>query len=195
MQGGGSANKFYNCYVTGNISGNSVGGITGTIGGSCQIINCYNTANIQSTGAAGGLISYNDINSTVTIVNCYNSGNINSNATYNNNISGIMGRIYSKGSRNIINTLSMGNLSAPKVDEYTFYFAYGGATVGLENAYYLNSIITDKTIINENSMEFTMNDEEVLNNLNQYVNTHKNDYEVELYNWTLDSNGLPTFEI
>ena len=40
-----------------------------------------------------------------------------------------------------------------------------------------------------------MNDEEVLNNLNQYVNTHKNDYEVELYNWTLDSNGLPTFEI
>ena len=187
--------EFYNCYVTGNISGSAVGALIGSARGKLTMINCYSTANIQSTGGAGGLINYNDIGSILEIVNCYNSGNINSNATYNNNISGIMGKIYSKGTRNIINTLSMGNLSAPKVDEYTFYFAYGGATVGLENAYYLNSIVTDKTIINENSMEFTMNDEEVLNNLNQYVNTHKNDYEVELYNWTLDSNGLPTFEI
>ena len=191
--------EFYNCYVTGNISGSAVGALIGSARGKLTMINCYSTANIQSTGGAGGLINYNDIGSILEIVNCYNSGNVSTSVTGTsqtyNSVSGIIGGIYNTGTRNIINTLSMGNLSAPKMQVNTFYYAWGGATVGLENAYYLNSIVTDKTIINENSIEFTMNDEEVLNNLNQYVNTHKNDYEVELYNWTLDSNGLPTFEI
>ena len=193
-------NNLYNCYVSGNISGSgnvsglaSISSLTTT-----KIINCYNSANIQSTERAGGLVSYSDRGNNITIENCYNIGNVSTSSTSTNqqynSVSGILGGTYHTGTRKIINTVNMGNLSAPKLDVHTIYYDNQGDTVQIENCYYLNSIEPDKTIINENSIEFTRNDEEVLNSLNEYVNAHKNDNEVELCNWIFDSNGLLTFE-
>lgn len=195
---GGIANrvnggKLYNCYITGSIIGKQSGGLANSIDGNSQVVNCYNAADIQSRSEnGGGLTAYNDVSSNLTIVNSYNSGNVATPVSWRS-VSGIVGWVYNTGKRNIINTLSMGNLSSGmKVN--TFYSVKGGATVELENAYYLDTIVTDNTTINENSIEFSKNSQEVLNTLNQYVKEHKNDYEVELYSWKFDSEGLPTFE-
>ncbi len=195
---GGIANrvnggKLYNCYITGSIIGKQSGGLATSIDGNSQVVNCYNAADIQSRNEnGGGLTAYNDVSSNLTIVNSYNSGNVATPVSWRS-VSGIVGWVYNTGKRNIINTLSMGNLSSGmKVN--TFYSVKGGATVELENAYYLDTIVTDNTTINENSIEFSKNSQEVLNTLNQYVKEHKNDYEVELYSWKFDSEGLPTFE-
>ena len=75
-----------------------------------------------------------------------------------------------------------------------FYYVTGDSTISLKNCYYLNSIINEKVEINDDSISFARNDNQVIENLNKYVEEHKNDYGVELYKWKLDSNGLPTFK-
>ena len=73
----------------------------------------------------------------------------------------------------------------------------GGATVSLDSCYYLDTIINENVVANENSIAFSKGDKSTIDKLNTYVEAHKNDYKdkgVTLYNWKLDSNGLPTFE-
>ena len=189
------SSKLYNSYVSGTLKGNSVGGITANAWGSVEIVNCCNLANIESTGGAGGIIYYRDIGGTTNIVNCYNLGRIS--CGQYGNVSGIIGGVYSTGTRNIINTCSIGTISKAANNWQNFYYVWEGATVKLEGCYYLDEIINEKVIVNEDSIEFSRNDPKVLDNLNKYVNDHKNDYieeGIELYNWEIDSNGLPTFK-
>lgn len=188
--------KFYNCYVSGSIRGNGVGGIAATAWGDIEIVNCCNLATLESTGAVGGLISFRDIGGTTNIVNCYNLGKIVG-GQYGD-VHGIIANAYSTGTRNIINSCSLGTISRSGVNKSNnFYGASGGATVKLEGCYYLDEIINEKVKANEGSIAFSRNEQTILDNLNKYVNEHKNDYideGIELYNWKFDSNGLPTFK-
>ena len=190
------SSKLYNIYVSGSITGKNVGGIVGAGGGGLECINCCNFATIQATEGAAGLIKYGDINSNINIVNCCNSGKITgmgTSATYHA-VSGIIGAVYKTGSRKIINSCSLGTISKPKGSAQNFYYAWNATPVELQNCYYLDSIINEKVIANENSIAFSKGDETIINKLNTYVEAHKNNYAVELYRWKLDSNGLPTFE-
>ena len=75
--------KFYNIYVSGNITGKTVGGIVHHAMGDVELINCYNTAILTASQSVGGLIRFDDTGGTTTIVNCYNGGQINSTSNYN----------------------------------------------------------------------------------------------------------------
>ena len=190
---------FYNCYVSGKIKGTQVGGIANTAFAG-KIINCYNLSMIESSGRAGGIVAYVDAGGSITIVNSYNKGEIITNGTsvgYHTS-SGIIGTAYhSKGTRNIINSCSIGEIISKRLTAGNFYYASGEAIVGLQNCYYLDTIVNEKVIANENSIAFSKGDESVINKLNTYVEAHKNDYidkGITLYNWKLDANGLPTFE-
>ena len=207
ITGVSASSNLYNCYVSGTLKGNGVGGIVASAWGNIDVVNCCNLATIESTGSAGGIINYRDIGGTTNIVNCYNLGKI-SGEQYGyesgiiggeqySHVSGIIGGAYNTGIRNIINTCSLGTISKKASNSQNFYYVWGGATVKLEYCYYLDEIINEKVTVNEDSIEFSKNDQTVLNNLNKYVNEHKNDYiseGIELYNWEFDSNGLPKFK-
>ena len=184
--------KIYNVYVSGNIIGGNCGGIVNEAVGNIEVINCCNLTKIQGRGAVAGIINYDDINGITTIANCYNLGELTSTGI-SSMVSGIIGRAYRAGTRNIINTCSLGSISLSGTGQ-NFCYAYGGATVNLESCYYLDSIVNDKVLANENSIAFAKGDTSIVDQLNKYVNTHQNDYAVKLYTWKLDSNGLPTFE-
>ena len=186
---------FYNIYVSGNIVGKNAGGIAYG-GGSARYINCCNLANIQGTKCVGGIRGYAGLGNSIIIVNCYNSGKLTSTGTSSayDSTSGIIGWVYNSGTRNIINTCSLGSISKPGGTSQNFYNVNGGAIVNLENCYYLDSIINENVIANEKSIAFSRGDTNIIDKLNEYVNAHKYDYAVELYRWNLDSNGLPIFE-
>ncbi len=184
--------KFYNIYVSGIIEGSSVAGIVNHSMGSIEIINCCNSAELKSSGNTGGFIQFKDVGGNATVVNCYNLGKI-SGGQYGR-VSGIIGGAYSTGTGNIINTCSSGTISKSNGNSQNFYYVWGGATVNLEGCYYLDTIVNENVIANENSIAFSKGDETVIDKLNTYVESHKNDYEVELYRWKLDANGLPTFD-
>jgi hypothetical protein len=72
--------KIINCFSAGKISSRNslysyAGGITGVIGWSATIINCYSTVNISSLEYSGGIIGNGDNSS---CINCYSNGTINS---------------------------------------------------------------------------------------------------------------------
>ena len=139
------------------------------------------------------MINFDDVGGVTTIVNCYNLGEI-SGKQYGS-VNGIIGNAYyNTGTRNIINTCSLGIIRKPSGTSHNFYGTSGGATVSLDSCYYLDTIVNENVIANENSIAFSKGDETVIDKLNTYVESHKNDYEVELYRWKLDSNGLPTFD-
>ena len=198
-QGGGgitgvaSGSKLYNLCISGNInSSSSLGGIVGSVWGNVEIINCCNLANLQGD-SVGGIINFDDINGNTIIVNCYNLGEI----IGKSRTSGIIGGAYNTGTRNIINTCSLGTISKPSGSSCNFYCVWGGATVNLDSCYYLDTIINENVVANENSIAFSKGDKSIIDKLNAYVEAHKNDYKdkgVTLYNWKLDANGLPTFE-
>ena len=192
-----AVSKFYNVYVSGNIIG-SGGGLVGKVWGNVEIINCYNLTTIQgSGGSVGGIINYDDIGGTTTIVNCYNLGKLTSTSLIDNSyntVSGIIGWAYNTGTRNIINTCSLGSISKKVGTSQNFYSTSGGAKVNLENCYYLDNIVNEKMIVNENSIVFSRGDTSIIDKLNEYVNEHKYDYAVELYTWELNDDGLPTLK-
>lgn len=137
----------------------------------------------------GGLIGFDDVGGTTTIVNCYNAGNMtgrkSANAPYSHT-SGIIAGAYTSTTSNIINTCSLG-----RITNYgnNFYYVWGGAQVNLENCFYPASIATEnsKLTINEGSIAIDENNvKEVLDQLNEYVKEHKNDYEVPLKEWKLE---------
>ena len=186
-------NKLYNIYISGSIKGKGVGGLI--VQGNSEIVNCCNLATIEGSESASGLIVSVTANMNVTIVNSYNLGKILG-GQYSN-VSGIIGNAYSTGTRNIINTCSLGSVLKSVNNCQNFYNVSGGATVGLKNAYYLDEIINEKVTVNEGSILFSRNEETVLNNLNKYAEEHKNDYideGITLYSWEFDSKGLPTFK-
>ena len=194
----GSGIRVYNCSVSGNIKGNgAMAGIQCIGYGNIEIINCCNLANIYNNGSGsnvGGVIGYDDINGNTNIVNCYNLGELNFTGTYGN-VNGIIGGAYNTGDRKIINSCSMGKIvTNEKVNGQNFYYAWGGATVELENCYYLDTIISGNVIANESSIAFSKNDNGIIENLNKYVEAHKNSYAVELYRWKLGEDGYPIFE-
>ena len=192
--------NYYNCYVSGKIKAKTRGGGIASVANNVKIINCYNISEIESSGRVGGLVGYIDAGGSITIVNSYNNGKLTTTGTnigYHTS-SGIIGTAYhSNGNRKIINSCSIGEITSTRISAGNFYYAYGGATVELENAYYLDEIINEKVTVNEGSISFLRDEETVLNNLNKYVEEHKNDYideGITLYSWEFDSNGLPTFK-
>lgn len=100
--------------------------------GNVTLINCTNLGN----GTASGLVGFDDIGGTTTIVNCYNAGEIKGkskkNQTYSSSC-GIVNWAYSSGTRNIINTCSLGNITDYGAN---FYFISGGASIDLTNCFY-----------------------------------------------------------
>ena len=85
------------------ITTRTVGAITGYLGSSCSIENCYNKASIEGTGIIGGIVGecYGQV------LNCYNIGNLLSEGSY---CGGIVGSSY----KNISNCYNIGNVSAKK---------------------------------------------------------------------------------
>ena len=180
--------EFYNCFVSGNITGLRVAAIGQNGGGNLKVVNCCNSSTLNATTSrTGGLIGF--ISGPSTILNSYNIGKI---ISTNGNVSGLIGEIFTTKSVEIINSCSMGGLSSNS--SQNFYTSVTGGMAQLNNCYYLDEITDKKMGINEGSMEFSRNMETVITNLNTYVEAHKNNYAVELYRWKLDSNGLPTFE-
>lgn len=178
--------KFYNCYNNVNVKSKYGCGFVDSVHSNITMINCYNKGQGME---ASGLINFDDVGGTTTIVNCYNSGNItgkkSANVAYSYS-SGIIGWAYTSKTNNIINTCSLG-----KITNYgnNFYYVTGGAEVNLENCFYPASIATEnsKLTINEGSTAIDENNvNEVLNQLNEYVKEHKNDYEVPLKEWKLE---------
>ncbi len=183
-----AGSKFYNCNSFVNI-GNETSRGCGTMivaYGNVTLINCTNLGN----GTASGLVGFDDIGGTTTIVNCYNAGEIKGkskkNQTYSSSC-GIVNWAYSSGTRNIINTCSLGNITDYGAN---FYFISGGASIDLTNCFYPASMKkNNKNIeVNEGSMSFdSSNVQEALNQLNEYVKEHKNDYEITLKEWKLET--------
>lgn len=180
--------EFYNCFVSGNITGSRVAAIGQEGGGNLKVVNCCNSSTLNTTTSrTGGLIGF--ISGPSTILNSYNIGKINST---NGNVSGLIGEIFTTKSVEIINSCSMGRLSSNS--SQNFYTSISGGMAQLNNCYYLDEIADKKMGVNEGSIEFSRNMETVITNLNTYAEEHKNDYAVELYTWKMDPNGLPTFE-
>lgn len=72
------------------------------------------------------------------------------------------------------------------------------STVNFDNCYYAKSIIEhdDTILINEGPTEISDdNVQKVLENLNTYVEEHKNDYEVPLVNWVIGDEGYPVLDL
>ena len=183
-----SGAKYYNCINLVNCKAKQIGGLTSEVYGSITMINCYNKANISKVNKGGGLMTWDDVGGTTTIVNCYNISEIETkNEASYDYASGIIGNSYSSGTRQIINTCSLG-----KINQYgnNFYKAYGGSVVSLENCFYPKSMVAnnDKAVINEGSIAFDDSTvQEVVNTLNKYVKEHKNDYEVPLKEWKIET--------
>ena len=65
------------CFNTATIEGRNAGGIGGTLNEGVYVLNCYNTADITSTSAAGGIICTSNASTVHTEYrNCYNTGNV-----------------------------------------------------------------------------------------------------------------------
>lgn len=188
----GTRTNFYNCCNKVNISRETVeaSGFLHSCRGNLTMVNCYNLGKGMSHG---GLTGFNDVYWTRNIVNCYNLGTMVGRTAENSsykNTSGIMGGIYAgnkEQTTNIINTCSLG-----RITNYgnNFYYAWGGAEVNLENCFYPASMVekNDKITVNEGSIAIDKNNvQDVLEQLNTYVEEHKNDYEVPLKEWKLET--------
>ena len=81
-----------NCYNTGTVSGESIGGVCG-YNDEGEISNCYNTGNVSGSYVAGGVCGI----SSGTVENCYNTGTVS--GEYAGGVCGI-----SYGTENCYNT-------------------------------------------------------------------------------------------
>ena len=168
----------YNCsniVTIGIDSGNLVGGILGS-GTEANILKCYNTGNIKGTFNIGGIIGSGD----GSVVNsCYNTGNIHS----SDNAAGIAGQMFNSGI--VKNCYNIGN-----VETTNLYNRHVGAMVGVFNdtqtinTYYLENTINNGDNVDNNSIEFTLDDVEDL--YLKLGNDFKEDYEGNKIN-----NGYP----
>lgn len=161
-----------------NSSGDGlVGGIAGTVRNT-TIYNCSNivTIGIDSGNLVGGIIGSGD----GSVVNsCYNTGNIHS----SDNAAGIAGQMFNSGI--VKNCYNIGN-----VETTNLYNRHVGAMVGVFNdtqtinTYYLENTINNGDNIDNNSIEFTLDDVEDL--YLKLGNDFKEDYEGNKIN-----NGYP----
>lgn len=190
-----SRSKVYNCYNRASVKGGTVGGIVSTVYADITMINCCNLGSIFGSGYVGGLIGFDDTSGNTKIINCYNIGTIKGGATIGgySKTAGILGGAYANGTRNIINCCSNGKLTSTG---YTIYQTWGGATIGLENCYYSNEMVDEikKVYANSDAQGISKNNNEILEKLNYYVEQHKNEYQVPLYNWKMGEGGYPVLE-
>jgi hypothetical protein len=103
--------KIENCYSTGDISGNSAGGIAGLNAGKngeCDISGCYSIGDIVGNQAGGIVGFFAGNNGNCTITNCYSTGDISGSES-----GGIAGCLagYNFGKCTIINCYSTGAIS------------------------------------------------------------------------------------
>ena len=155
------------CYNTGEINGTTCsGGIIGeTKAGTGNIYNCYNTGNIYSDTNSGGIAGFIYYNTTAHIYNCCNIGTI----TGKQNIGGIIGR------------------SGAGSGSYTQYmpiikntYSMPSTLKGIGN-FSTSEVITSKTNI-----------ESIINDLNEYTDEDGN-YPSDWKKWKLGEDRYPTF--
>ena len=72
--------SIFNCYVTGNVSGNlsNTGGLVGYNSNSF-ISDCYAAGSVSGSGVVGGLVGHNDY---ATITNCYAANSVSDGGAY-----------------------------------------------------------------------------------------------------------------
>lgn len=102
-----SSPHIHDCYFTGAISGslaNNCGGITGTLSG-CEMLRCWNSGYISSTGISGALT--NSFEKGAKIKDCYNVGTVYN--VYSTSVGGLVGQVSTDNSELVIeNSLNMG---------------------------------------------------------------------------------------
>ena len=172
-----------------NDSEAACGGIAG-LAIKATIINCSNEKTSIVEGKAsrvGGIIGYlRTAKGGIKIYNCYNIGKISS------EISGsgeIIGYIYSVGK--IANTYSVGEISGKEIGGIVGSALYNNTANEFTNCYYKKSdtakTAAGKYIPNTVATGLDSVNEDVINTLNAYVEEHKNDYEVPLKEWKIET--------
>ena len=207
--------------ISGNITGNdAVGGIAGMSGNNTLIQDCYNKANIDSNGNAGGIVGVLH-NGGTTIINCYNDVQ---SAIKGNNAGGIIGisgtvsaipyiyNSYNLGNINgsiaggiigyvydhaeCINVYSTGNITGNTVGGIVGSALWNNTSQNkFENCYFLKSDTVQKSAGSKITVNASMLDnltDTTINELNSYI-SNNGSLTYEWKKWTLGSDGYPVF--
>ena len=121
-----------NCYVTGNVNGeSSIGGVAGSVSNNSSISNCYTTGDINGTRRIGGIAGgvYDS-----TISNCYATGDVSGTNFY---IGGIAGWV---SDSTISNCYATGKITGDE-DVGGIAGNYSSLSITIENCAALNSSI------------------------------------------------------
>lgn len=95
------------CFNTATIEGRTAGGIGGTLNEGVYMLNCYNTGNITSSSAAGGVICTGNASTVHTEYrNCYNTGTITSASGNTGGFGGNIGEAWVSDCYNTGNVIS-----------------------------------------------------------------------------------------
>ncbi len=187
-----------NCINKGTINGKRyVGGILGYNYNNTKIINCYNSGNVAGESDVGGIVGHDERQS--NIINSYNLGNIKSNS----NAGGITGWL-GWYERNIENCYNIGEISGNIKGGIIGGLNISNELLTTQNCYYLNKNISKGTgswngggesqeDINGIS-DTEIKSSEILEKLNEYVETVKEKEGIQLKKWVQGSDGYPTFE-
>ncbi len=118
---------------SGSVKGeDKVGGITGYLGGTGTLDNCYNRASVQGVSFVGGMVG---MGGWVTVSNCYNTGAI----TATNEAAGIVGYFSSAaGNATVSNCYNAGTLSGNKKGAIVAAFHKDLRGIPLTNCYALS---------------------------------------------------------
>ena len=187
-----------NCYNNGNINGNkSVGGIVGNAHMNTIIINCCNFKNISGKESIGGIIGYGYNTANIAIYNSNNKGNIECEEKGG----GIIGSI-NWGALHLENCLNTGNIKGKVIGGIGGNINSSNELLVTKNCYYMNSKVTHgfgnsnmETSEDINGISDTeMKSSEILEKLNEYVETNKEKKGIKLKKWIHSSDGYPIFE-
>ena len=140
------ATTFTGCYNTGSVTSNSLstteycytGGLIGYVYRYMTVEDCYNTANVTSTGYyVGGIVAYLYGNKTSYVTNCYNTGDITSTSTNTRStVGGIIG--YSSQIDTITNVFNTGAIYAANKNYAGGIAGYCAAAI--TNAYNVGTV-------------------------------------------------------
>ena len=187
-----------NCINKGTINGKKyVGGILGHNYNNAKIINCYNSGNVAGESDVGGIVGHDERQS--NIINSYNLGNIKANS----NAGGITGWL-GWYERNIENCYNIGEISGNVKGGIIGGLNISNELLTTQNCYYLNKNISKGTEswngggesqedINGIS-DTEIKSSEILEKLNEYVETVEEKESIQLKKWVQGSDGYPTFE-
>ncbi|MCG2759662.1 MAG: hypothetical protein L6407_00435 [Candidatus Delongbacteria bacterium] len=138
--------QIVNCYSTGNVSGNSAGGLIGTNSDSSTITGCYSSADVDIRNGGGGGFAGSNNNGIIT--NCYSTGEV-SDTSYNN-ASGLGGFIGGNANNSLINyCYSTGNVIEDSYihleGESAGGFASVNSTSAISNCYSKGDVIAENS--------------------------------------------------